>query len=62
MKMKKKYPNDYYFVPQTFLLEYEFNYFRNTLDQSNKIYIMKPVNSACGKGIKLVNRKDLKTA
>lgn len=62
-KMKRKFQEDYAFVPRTFLLSCEWERFVNALEEKQKrgkkkcLWILKPVASACGRGIKLLNKK-----
>ena len=45
MKMKKMFPTDFDFFPQTFLLPLEYNEFKTTILNSgrkNKTFIIKP--------------------
>jgi len=54
-KMRKIFPEDYAFFPQTFVLPVEFGDFRKAFYQKrNNIYIIKPEASSQGKGIFLI--------
>lgn len=57
--MKRKFPEDYSFVPRTFLLSCEWDRFINTMEDEGKksMWILKPVASSCGRGIKLFTTK-----
>ena len=58
-RMKRQHPNDYTFIPNTFLMNCDFNRFSIIKENSeNKaLWIMKPCASACGRGIKLINKR-----
>lgn len=49
---KRKFPNDYNFVPNTYLMQYDFEKIKNLIADAKKedIFIMKPVAS----GINLI--------
>ena len=59
------YPKDYNFVPNTYLMLYDYDKIKTMVKNAKKndIFIMKPVASgnnfilACGRGIKLINNK-----
>jgi tubulin polyglutamylase TTLL6/13 len=54
-KMRKIYPEDYDFFPQTYILPSEFNEFRKAFgEKRNNVYIVKPEAMCQGKGIFLV--------
>jgi tubulin polyglutamylase TTLL4 len=61
----RKFPEDFNFVPNTYLMLYDFEKIKNIIKDAKKndIFIMKPVASgfifilACGRGIKLINNK-----
>jgi tubulin polyglutamylase TTLL4 len=61
----RKFPEDFNFVPNTYLMLYDFEKIKNIIKDAKKndIFIMKPVASgfifiiACGRGIKLINKK-----
>ena len=55
--MAKKYPDDYDFFPQTWMLLSESTEFRSQFIQG-QYYIVKPEASCQGKGIFLVNNPD----
>src|SRR5690606_16008241 len=58
-RLKRQFPSDYDFIPNTYILgpDYErFNQMRENAE--NKcLWIMKPCASACGRGIQLLNKK-----
>lgn len=58
--MKKKYPKEYDFCPNTYILPIDHYKFVN--DQNNstipgQLWIYKPSNQGCGKGIKILNKQ-----
>jgi tubulin polyglutamylase TTLL6/13 len=54
-KMRKLFPDEYDFFPQTFVLPSEFAEFRKAFySKSNNIYIIKPDGMSQGKGIYLI--------
>lgn len=55
MKMRRYYPDDYSFFPQTFILPVESNDFKATLRQRREIFIVKPEAMCQGRGIFLVS-------
>jgi len=61
--MKRKFPLDYNYFPRTFLLSSEYDRFITAMQEKEKhlnkksIWIIKPVASACGRGIKLMSKK-----
>ncbi|KRX02782.1 hypothetical protein PPERSA_02272 [Pseudocohnilembus persalinus] len=59
-KVKRKYPKDYNFVPNTYILSSsaDWDKFLNQKEmaQKNHLWIMKPCGSAQGKGIKILNK------
>jgi tubulin polyglutamylase TTLL4 len=67
-KQRRSHPDAYNFVPNTYLFPADFERFemcRETAEKS-KLWIMKPTNQACGRGIKMVtkdtdirNKKDM---
>ncbi|KAL4499341.1 hypothetical protein ABPG72_006927 [Tetrahymena utriculariae] len=61
MKMRKQFPDQYKFFPQTWLLPAEYNEFRNQFEKSRaqqKIFIVKPEASCQGRGIFLTRSLD----
>ncbi|KAL4454548.1 hypothetical protein ABPG74_021753 [Tetrahymena malaccensis] len=61
MKMRKQFPDQYKFFPQTWLLPAEYNDFRNQFEKSRsqqKIFIVKPEASCQGRGIFLTRSLD----
>ncbi|CAD8183411.1 unnamed protein product [Paramecium octaurelia] len=63
-KVKRKFPTEYYFIPNTYLLQYDFERFEGVRESAPKktLWIKKPVASARGNGIKLINKKTKLTA
>ncbi|CAD8111210.1 unnamed protein product [Paramecium sonneborni] len=63
-KIKRKFPTEYYFIPNTYLLQYDFERFEAIRECAHKktLWIKKPVASARGNGIKLINKKTKLTA
>lgn len=60
-RMKKMFPDDYKFFPQTFLLPSEYPDFRsqfNNKKKNNKTFIVKPEASCQGRGIFLTRNLD----
>lgn len=57
--MKRKFNEDYNFVPKTYLLKTEYDRFMAILEDSpkDKLWILKPVASCCGQGISVSNKK-----
>lgn len=57
-KMKNKFPQDYNYMPPTFILTTDHLLFQAYQQNSpeDALWIAKPVASACGKGIFLVNK------
>ena len=61
----RKYPDDFNWVPNTYLMLYDWEKIKTLIKEAKKndIFIMKPVASgkfvilACGRGIKLINNK-----
>lgn len=58
-RMKRQFSNEYNFVPNTYLLNSDFQRFTAAKDssESKALWIMKPCASACGRGIKLISKK-----
>lgn len=58
-KMKRKFPEEYAFVPQTYLLSCEWERFINVMQErkTKSLWILKPVANSCGRGIKVLNYK-----
>ena len=55
--MKRKYGEDYEICPQTFLLPEDYARLVTERELDSKaLWIMKPVASSCGRGIKLIPR------
>jgi tubulin polyglutamylase TTLL6/13 len=54
-KMRKIFPEDYDFFPQTFILPVEFTDFRKAFhEKRSRVWIVKPEASSQGRGIFLV--------
>jgi glutathione synthase/RimK-type ligase-like ATP-grasp enzyme len=58
--MKRKFGNEYDFVPNTYLLSSDYERAKAAVNDAgkNEMFILKPVNNACGRGIKVINKKD----
>lgn len=57
-KQRRAHAEAYNFVPNTYIFPADFDRFelaRETADK-HKLWIMKPTNQACGRGIKMVTR------
>ena len=65
--MKRKFPTDFNFVPQTYLLSVDFERFQARREEAEKnhLWIMKPCAEgnisllhklACGRGIKMISK------
>ena len=54
--MQKLYPGEFDFYPRTFLLPYQFDEYKSEYVKhgDNTLWLIKPMNSCCGKGIRLV--------
>ena len=61
LNQKRKFPKEYNFVPNTYLLgnSNDWERFTKLKEDSNSshLWIMKPVNQACGRGIKMISKK-----
>ena len=56
--MKGLFPNDYNFIPQTYLFPEDYKRFITEREiYPNILWIMKPSCSSCGRGIKMISRK-----
>lgn len=52
MKLRKQFPEDYKFFPQTWLLPAEYNDFKNQFQKGKaRTFIIKPEASCQGRGI-----------
>ncbi len=52
----RRWPKDYKFVPKTYFVQYDWAKFKKDYNMQNrkkKLYIYKPTNNACGRGIKV---------
>jgi hypothetical protein len=60
-KAKRRFPEAYDFIPRTFLLSSEWERFVAIVEEgeTSKLWILKPVASACGRGIKVINKTKL---
>ena len=67
-KQRRSYPEAYNFVPMTYLFPNDYDRFEMLRENADKsmLWILKPTNSACGRGIKMVgkdtkikNKKDI---
>ncbi|KAL4463103.1 hypothetical protein ABPG74_007104 [Tetrahymena malaccensis] len=57
-KQKRKFNEDYDFIPRTMLLGQEWDRFNTLLeDNPETLWIVKPVASCCGKGVHVVQKK-----
>ena len=59
LHMKQKHGEEFDFVPKTYLLSSEYKRFliiRKNSD-SKSLWIMKPCNQACGRGVKVIDKK-----
>jgi tubulin polyglutamylase TTLL4 len=52
------FPQEYYFVPKTYIFPFDYDRFQFIRDQSEKdqLWIQKPVASACGRNIKILSK------
>lgn len=57
-KMKRIFPEDYNFVPKTYIFPHDYERFETVRETADKdqLWIQKPVASACGRCIKLVKK------
>ena len=57
-KQRRAFPEAYNFVPTTYIFPYDFDRFEMIREGADKntLWIMKPTNSACGRGIKMINK------
>lgn len=57
-KQRRAHPEAYNFVPMTYLFPSDFDRFEIAQDNAPKdqLWIMKPTNQACGRGIKMVGK------
>lgn len=58
-RLKQKYGREYDITPMTYLFPEDFNRFLQDreVEESNVLYILKPVASSCGRGIKVIGKK-----
>ena len=53
--MKRKFGDDYAFCPPTYILSEDFSLFKTEKEADPKaVWILKPVASSCGKGIRII--------
>lgn len=57
--MKCKYGKDYDITPMTYLFPEDYNRFilDREQEENNVLYILKPVASSCGRGIKVIGKR-----
>lgn len=57
-KQRRSYPEAYNFVPMTYIFPNDFDRFEMIRENADKgmLWILKPTNSACGRGIKMVGK------
>jgi tubulin polyglutamylase TTLL4 len=57
--LKRKHPKDFEFVPNTYILSSDYDRFKAARDSApnNSIWILKPCDQACGRGIRIINKK-----
>ncbi len=50
--MKRKFPNEFEFIPATYLLSSDFERAKSIINDASKndMFILKPCNNACGRG------------
>lgn len=67
-KQRRSFPEAYNFVPMTYLFPNDYDRFEMLRENADKgmLWILKPTNAACGRGIKMVgkdtkikNKKDI---
>lgn len=63
MKMKKQFPKDYNFFPSSFVLPQDYDsimkeYQQSAANNQDLYFILKPFNSSCGRGIRVVNKPE----
>lgn len=57
-RMKQKFKREYDIVPMTYLFPEDYNRFLTDREnEENCLYILKPSNSSCGRGIKVIGKK-----
>ncbi|CAD8061603.1 unnamed protein product [Paramecium sonneborni] len=58
-KFKRKYPKEYNFIPNTYLLQYDYDRFMMAQDSAQKdtLWIKKPCADSRGRGITMVSKK-----
>lgn len=58
-RMKQRFEEHFDFIPKTYLLSSEYQRFLMIKKTSDRkaLWIMKPVNSSCGRGVKVISQK-----
>src|ERR1700733_2451402 len=57
-RMKQKFKREYDIVPMTYVFPEDYNRFLiDRENEENCLYILKPSNSSCGRGIKVIGKK-----
>lgn len=58
-KQRRSHPDAYSFVPTTYIFPSDFDRFEIARDNApfHQLWITKPTNQACGRGIKMVNKE-----
>lgn len=58
LRMKRKHPEHFNFVPTTYIFPSDFDRFEIIREGADKdhLWIMKPSNAACGRGIKMITK------
>jgi len=58
-RMKQKYGKEYDITPATYLFPEDYDKFQldREREEVNALYILKPVASSCGRGIKVIGKK-----
>jgi len=57
-KMVRQFGSEYEITPQTYILPEDYKWFKLDRETETKkaFYILKPTNSACGWGIKVIHK------
>lgn len=57
-KMIREFGDEYRIVPKTWILPEDLRRFTKEREdtEKNKLWILKPANSACGRGIKIITK------
>jgi tubulin polyglutamylase TTLL4 len=58
-RLYKKYGKEFDITPMTYLFPEDYNQFceDRELEENNVLYILKPVASSCGRGIKVIGKR-----